>query len=322
MANLKDIRRRIKSVKSTQKITQAMRMVAAAKVRRAEARMKGARTFTLRLQQMFSTVLGQIDLADLATAASASSTLSVLKPRTTTVSKVGLLIITSDRGLCGGYNTNIFRQVFTTIDGLLSQGKTPLLFLVGNKAITTMKKRYPMLHVVETLNQLGVDPDYRLIDGFCQQLVSAYTNNVIDSLQIITTRFKNLVTYEVENKSFLPLNVAAIAQDVESSLGKTASETKVASPTKQLLPELLIEPSPEAVLETLLPMFLTRLLYGYLLEAIVSELASRMTAMANATDNAKKMIHTLTLQYNKARQAAITQEIMEIVGGAEALVKA
>ncbi|MCX5920886.1 MAG: ATP synthase F1 subunit gamma [Candidatus Melainabacteria bacterium] len=320
MANLKDIRRRIKSVKSTQKITQAMRMVAAAKVRRAEQRMKGARTFTFRLQQIFSTVLGQTDLTSLSTA-TPNSTLSVLKPRNSANQTIGLLIITSDRGLCGGYNTNIFRQAFITIDTLLNEGKTPVLFLVGNKAITTLKKRYPTVKIAETLNQLGVEPDYRIVDAFCHQLVSAYTGNTIDSLQIITTRFKNLVTYEVENKPFLPLNVKTIAKEVETALGKLPVDDKAGS-QKQVLPELLIEPSPEAVLETLLPMFLTRLLYGYLLEAIVSELASRMTAMANATDNAKKMIHTLTLQYNKARQAAITQEIMEIVGGAEALVKA
>ncbi|MCS6267673.1 MAG: ATP synthase F1 subunit gamma [Vampirovibrio sp.] len=320
MANLKDIRRRIKSVKSTQKITQAMRMVAAAKVRRAEQRMKGAKSFTIRLQQIFSTVLGQTDLSEFSST-SASSTLSVLQPKRANTRSVGLLIVSSDRGLCGGYNTNIFRQAFATIDRLLDEGKSPYLFLVGNKAIATMKKRYPTLPVVETLNQLGVDPDYRTIDAFCQKLVSAYAGNQIGSLQIITTRFKNLVTYEVENKQFLPLNIEAIAKDVEMALGKLSVDTKMSS-QKQLLPELLIEPSPEAVLETLLPMFLTRVLYGYLLEAIVSELASRMTAMANATDNAKKMIHTLTLQYNKARQAAITQEIMEIVGGAEALVKA
>jgi F-type H+-transporting ATPase subunit gamma len=320
MANLKDIRRRIKSVKSTQKITQAMRMVAAAKVRRAEQRMKGAKSFTLRLQQIFSTVLGQTDLSDFSST-SASSTLSVLQPKRANSRSVGLLIVSSDRGLCGGYNTNIFRQAFATIDKLLDEGNAPYLFLVGNKAIATMKKRYPTLPVVETLNQLGVDPDYRTIDSFCQKLVSAYASNQIGSLQIITTRFKNLVTYEVENKQFLPLDIEAIAKDVEMALGKLPVDAKVGS-QKQLLPELLIEPSPEAVLETLLPMFLTRVLYGYLLEAIVSELASRMTAMANATDNAKKMIHTLTLQYNKARQAAITQEIMEIVGGAEALVKA
>jgi F-type H+-transporting ATPase subunit gamma len=320
MANLKDIRRRIKSVKSTQKITQAMRMVAAAKVRRAEQRMKGAKSFTIRLQQIFSTVLGQTDLSEFSST-SASSTLSVLQPKRANARSVGLLIVSSDRGLCGGYNTNIFRQAFATIDKLLDEGKSPYLFLVGNKAIATMKKRYPTLPVVETLNQLGVDPDYRTIDSFCQKLVSAYAGNQISSLQIITTRFKNLVTYEVENKQFLPLNIEAIAKDVEMALGKLSVDTKMSS-QKQLLPELLIEPSPEAVLETLLPMFLTRVLYGYLLEAIVSELASRMTAMANATDNAKKMIHTLTLQYNKARQAAITQEIMEIVGGAEALVKA
>ena len=320
MANLKDIRRRIKSVKSTQKITQAMRMVAAAKVRRAEQRMKGAKFFTIKLQQLFSTVLGQTDFSELSST-SAASTLSVLKPKHANARSVGLLIITSDRGLCGGYNTNIFRQAFATIDKLLAQDKAPILFLVGNKAIATMKKRYPALPIVETLNQLGVDPDYRTIDAFCQQLVSAYVTNRVGSLQIITTRFKNLVTYEVENKPFLPLNTEAIAREVETALGKVPIDTKIGS-QKQLLPELLIEPSPEAVLETLLPMFLTRVLYGYLLEAIVSELASRMTAMANATDNAKKMIHTLTLQYNKARQAAITQEIMEIVGGAEALVKA
>jgi len=320
MANLKDIRRRIKSVKSTQKITQAMRMVAAAKVRRAEQRMKGAKSFTLRLQQIFSTVLGQTDLSDFSST-SASSTLSVLQPKRANSRSVGLLIVSSDRGLCGGYNTNIFRQAFATIDKLLDEGKSPYLFLVGNKAIATMKKRYPTLPVLESLNQLGVDPDYRTIEAFCQKLVSAYAGNQIGSLQIITTRFKNLVTYEVENKQFLPLNIEAIAKDVELALGKLPVDSKVGS-QKQWLPELLIEPSPEAVLETLLPMFLTRVLYGYLLEAIVSELASRMTAMANATDNAKKMIHTLTLQYNKARQAAITQEIMEIVGGAEALVKA
>ena len=316
MANLKDIRRRIKSVKNTQKITQAMRMVAAAKVRRAENKMKGARIFTEKLQQIFATVLTQADLAELSTSSSQQSAmLSVLKPKAAGIRTVGLLVVTSDRGLCGAYNTNILRQAVQRIESLLAKGQTPVLYLVGNKAITALKKRYPKLRVAETLNQLGVEPEYRVVQQFCQGLVEAYQQNRIDTLEILTTRFKNLVSYEVENNAFLPLQVDEVAPS-------SVSDNTTALTADKVLPELLIEPSPEAVLETLLPMYLTRVLYGYLLEAIVSELASRMTAMANATDNAKKMIHTLTLQYNKARQAAITQEIMEIVGGAEALVKA
>lgn len=310
MPNLKDIRRRIKSVKSTQKITSAMRMVAAAKVRKAEHKMKDARPYTTQLIKVLLTVLGK--LQQQASALNDSQFVELLYPRVQ--KRVALVVITSDRGLCGAYNGNVIKEASRTIEALKAEGKLPSLFLVGNKAIQTLPKRFPDLPLLGQVHGLGTEIVPRQVHTMATTLVSAFSNVQVDGIQVVFTKFRSMVSYQVQNFPLFPLSIESM-----ETLLTTYGVDKEELATSQSTAELDIDPSPSQVLDALIPMFVERVILACLLESIASELASRMTAMANASDNAKKVIHTLSLQYNKARQASITQEIMEIVGGANAL---
>ena len=299
MPNLKDIRRRIKSVKNTEKITQAMRMVAAAKVKRAEAKMKAGRPYAETLTQLLQTLDARLkqtpDLVDGAAYASA------FKPSSSTVKRVALLVMGSDRGLCGAYNTNVYRAASQRAEALEAEGIEVSPYLVGNRTITAFKNRLSHLAPVGQQSGMTNAPSVQDASLIGETLLKAFIAGEFDSVEVIYTEFKSMVSYQVQRQQILPVHLP------EES---TASSMQA---------ELLLEPSPAAVLDQLVPLYVKRSIYAMLLESAASELAARMTAMANATDNAKAMISSLTLQYNKARQAAITQEIMEIVGGAEAL---
>lgn len=291
MANLKAIRRRIKSVQSTQKITKAMKMVAAAKVRRAQARVMAARPFTQRVVKMLREVVRD-------TAAFDVQDLPLLHRRD--VKSVGLLIITSDRGLCGSYNTTIFRKALDRIQALQKEGKEVKLILVGMKAVLFFRnikveklKTYTLLPAIPTVEEAKLIAD---------QAGEMFVNGTIDAVEIIGTDFISMLRSEVVNTKFLPVELPPAEEHVA------------------MQPEMLFEPTVQEVLELqLLPKYIENVIYQALLEASASELAARMTAMSNASTNAQDLINSLTLVYNKARQASITQELLEIVGGAEAL---
>jgi F-type H+-transporting ATPase subunit gamma len=315
MPNLKDIRRRIRSVKSTQKITQAMKMVAAAKVKRAENRVKANRPYASELVTIFrgvyETMKNQAALLD----GSRYGELLTERP----VKKAGIIVITSDRGLCGSYNASIIKQALNLDKTLQAQGITPKFFLVGNKIIRSFKN-YTDSEVLGQVGNISAAPTAQDASLIGQQLFHAYQSGEIDAVHILYTRFISMISYKVTLKPIFPLKglieeiehaIAAPPEMYESDLHPTSHGT--------LRAETLLEPSPTAVLDTLVPLYLTNQLYNALLEGSASELAARMTAMSNASNNATEMIGRLTIQYNKARQAAITQEILEIVGGAEAL---
>ena len=183
------------------------------------------------------------------------------------------------------------------------------LYLVGNKSIRYVAKQFAHLEVLATAHNLGLPVEYIHADKAGNALIQAFTQNRVDRIEMLYTQFNNMVSYEPIHKTVLPLNVEALQENTTES---NVSDNKLSS-------ELEFEPSAVSLVEEIIPMYVKRQLFSALLESMASELASRMTAMANATDNAKDLIHRLTLVYNKARQAAITQEIMEIVGGAEAL---
>ncbi|MEB3244896.1 MAG: ATP synthase F1 subunit gamma [Vampirovibrionales bacterium] len=305
MPNLKDIRRRIKSVKSTQKITQAMRMVSAAKVKRAEGRLKAAKPYLQTLRALVSDVSERLAQApDLLAKAKYGAMLSGSAARA--VKTIGMVVISSDRGLCGAYNTNVIRAALHQKKTYEAQGVTVKLYLVGNKAIQTFAR----LGVQETdligrMANMTAAPsvaDARLVTD---NLIEAYQTGLIDQVVVHSTLFKSLISYQVEQTSLIPTQPVSAAAAAPEKRATTA--------------ELLLEPSPQAVLDGLMPMYLQQTLYGMLLEAATSELAARMTAMANASSNASDMLNRLTLVYNKARQSSITQEILEVVSGAEAL---
>ncbi len=291
MANLKAIRQRIKSVQSTQKITRAMKLVAAAKVRRAQMRVLAARPFTQAVVRMLREVVGEVSPIDV-------QELHLLTRRD--VKKVAIVVLSSDRGLCGSYNTTVFREVMARISKLQGEGKEVSLILVGLKAVSFFKsikieklKSFTLLPAIPTVEEA------KLIANYASEL---YTEKKVDSIEIIGTDFISMLRSEVVTTKYLPI-------DLPPAENKTV-----------LQPIRLFEPSIIDVMEReLLPKYIQNVVYQGLLEASAAELASRMNAMTNASNNARDLIAGLTLVYNKARQAAITQELLEIVGGAEAL---
>ena len=291
MANLKAIRQRIKSVQSTQKITRAMKLVAAAKVRRAQMRVLAARPFTQAVVRMLREVVGEVSPIDV-------QELHLLTRRD--VKKVAIVVLSSDRGLCGSYNTTVFREVMARISKLQSEGKEVSLILVGLKAVSFFKSiKIEKLKTFTLLPAIPTVEEAKLIANYASEL---YTDKKVDSIEIIGTDFISMLRSEVVTTKYLPI-------DLPPAENKTL-----------LQPIRLFEPSIIDVMEReLLPKYIQNVIYQGLLEASAAELASRMNAMTNASNNARDLIAGLTLVYNKARQAAITQELLEIVGGAEAL---
>lgn len=292
MANLKAIRQRIKSVQSTGKITRAMKMVAAAKVRRAQARVVASRPFTQAVVRVLRECVAEVAAVDL-------QDLPLLHKRP--IKKVAIIVLSSDRGLCGGYNTTVFREVLSRITALKESGKEVALITVGLKAVSFFKsvkieklKAYSLLPAIPTVEEAKL---------IARQAEELYTSGQVDAIEIIGTDFISLIRSEVITTQFLPVE-----------LPKGLDETGTLRPLR------LFEPSVEAVMaDELLPKYVENVIYQALLEASASELAARMNAMTNASNNARDLISSLTLVYNKARQAAITQELLEIVAGAEAL---
>ncbi len=291
MANLKAIRRRIKSVQSTQKITRAMRMVAAAKVRRAQARTLAARPFTQRVIKMLREIVREVADIDL-------NEIPLLRKRE--VKTVGLIIISSDRGLCGSYNSAVLRNSLERIRSLEAEGKKVKLMLVGTKA--TMFFRSIKVEKLKTYTLLPAIPTVQEAKLIADQAGEYYLDGTVDAVEIISTHFINMLRSQVTNMKFLPVEMPPPEAD------------------PGLTPEVLFEPSIPAVLELeLIPKYIENVVFQALLDASASELAARMNAMSNASTNAQELIQGLTLSYNRARQASITQELLEVVAGAEAL---
>ncbi len=291
MANLKAIRRRIKSVQSTQKITRAMRMVAAAKVRRAQARTLAARPFTQRVITMLREIVREVADIDL-------NEIPLLRRRE--VKTVGLIIISSDRGLCGSYNSGVLRNALERIRTLEAEGKTVKLMLVGLKA--TMFFRSIKAEKLKTYTLLPAIPTVQEAKLIADTAAEYFVNGQLDSVEVISTHFINMLRSQVTNMKFLPVELPPPKED------------------SGLAPETLFEPSIHDVLEReLIPKYIENVIFQALLDASASELAARMNAMSNASTNAQDLIANLTLVYNRARQASITQELLEVVAGAEAL---
>ena len=294
MPNLKSIKIRIKSVKSTQKITQAMKLVAASKVRRAQSRVLSSRPYAQKIRDFMATAVSAISLSE-------RQEIPLMNQRE--VKTIGIIVISSDRGLCGSYNTNIIKKAAKRVIELKKSGKEVKLITVGNKANNFFRRT--KTETIESFTQLPAIPSIELANLIANSAEVAFVNKSIDHIEIIGTDFISMLRNEVYIKNFLP-----ITPDLNNS---GAQDLKTATS------EILFEPSLQNVLEYLLPLYLSNIIFHALLEASTSELASRMNAMSNATKNAKELIDNLTIVYNKARQAAITQELTEIVGGVEAL---
>ena len=301
MPNLKDIKNRIQSVESTKKITRAMKMVAAAKVKRAENSVKASRPFTIELNDMFAKLLNSVGDAydaNIKIKNAVDNYPCLLKKRP--VDEVGLLVITSNKGLAGAYNANVIRKTLKLVSDYAEQGIKCKLFVVGQKGISTLSKKSKNLNfeIVGTYVDVMNSPNGSNVGVITEDIATAFVEEKIDKIEIITTRFKNMMTYFVEDWVILPVQ-------------RPEGEAKVN-------PLIEFEPNLESILQKIVPLYITNIIYQAILEAQASELASRMTAMSAATTSAEKMLQELSVMYNKTRQYAITNEIIEVVSGANA----
>jgi F-type H+-transporting ATPase subunit gamma len=285
MANLKDIRDRIKSVKSIEQVTNAMKMVAAAKIRRAQENMEKARPYSSRLAELLNMLIPEID----------RRLMPELNVRE--VKKTLFVVVTADRGMAGAFNTNVLREAHKAIDKAGQENSE--IICIGKKSVGYFKSRnYPIaVEYVDFWNDLEYSHAMKIGD----EIISRYINGAVDQVQVIYNRFVNVARQEIKNETFLPMSYDPEARDSDYN------------------PERLFEPSKEAVVKTIIPRYLNTQIWQLLLESNASEQAARMLAMENATSNANDMIKDLKLQFNKARQTAITTEMLEIVSGAEAL---
>ncbi len=283
-ASLRDIKARINTTKKTSQITKAMEMVSASKLNRAEHNARSFTPYMEKIQEVVASVaLGSND---------ASHPMLVKRP----VKKTGYLVITSDRGLAGAYNSNVLRTVFQTIQERHRSTEEYAIIAIGRVGLNFFKRRN--IPVALHITGLPDQPTFADIKEIANETVNMFADGTFDELYMFYNHFVSAIQQDVTEKKLLPLT------DLASEKKLTTYE---------------FEPSQEEILEVLLPQYAESLIYGALLDAKASEHAARMTAMKNATDNAKELIRTLTLSYNRARQAAITQEITEIVAGANAL---
>jgi F-type H+-transporting ATPase subunit gamma len=286
MPGAKEIRTQIASIKSTQKITKAMEMVAASKIRRAQERMRAARPYA----QKIRTVVGHLRLAN---PDYRHPFLAEREPKA-----IGLIIISTDRGLCGSLNVNVFKEALTSIKEWQGKGQDVQLCVVGSKALQFFRRlRLPL---AASVTHLGDRPHVAAFIGAVKVMLDSYLAGTIDRLHLINGEFVNTMSQRPVIRQLLPVE-------------------PVRSSELQDLWEYIYEPSAAELLEGLLTRYVESQVYQGAVENVACEMAARMVAMKSATDNAGKLIDELQLIYNKARQAAITKEISEIVGGAAAV---
>lgn len=289
MATLRDIKRRIVGVKNTQKITKAMKMVSAAKLRRAQTRIVNARPFAKKISQM---------LTDLATEEDMVTNPFFIKRE---LKNVAVVVVTADRGLCGAFNHNIIREAARYIDDeIKAEGLYEFVYCVGKKSADYFSRRN--YNVIEKEVGLFSSLDYSSALRITENLVSEFGKETYDKVVIIYNEFISMIRQKIQVQQFLPIPVI-----------NPVEEKKVQQPN------YIFEPDSRSIFNYLIPKYLKAQVWRSLLESNAAELGARMTAMDNATTNAQEMIRSLNLTYNKERQAAITKEILEIVSGANAL---
>jgi F-type H+-transporting ATPase subunit gamma len=290
MASLKDLKTRINSVKSTQKITAAMKMVAAAKLRRAQEAAEAGRPYADRMRRV---------VAALAAKANADSAPALLVGNGKSATHL-LIVISADRGLCGGFNGSITRQTRAEVARLRGAGKTVKLLMVGRKSGDALRRELGDSYIDRIEGMQGTSVAYAGVAELADKVRVSFEAGEFDVVSMIYNKFVSAITQEVNVTQLIPAEVAETADD-----GNGVSYE--------------YEPEEDELLASLLPRSLTTQIYSALLESSAAELAARMTAMDNATRNAGDLIDNLTLVYNRTRQATITKELIEIISGAEAV---
>lgn len=282
MPSMRDLKRRIRSIKSTQHITRAMKMIAAVKLRRSQSQVTAARPYTFKLEEVIGRLIGAVD----------PETQPLAAPRE--IKKVAYVLLTSDRGQAGGYNANLIRL---TEERLRLEEHPSTIVAVGRKGRDFFRRR--QVEMAASFTELGDLPDLTQARELARQLMEMYLSGSVDELHLVYSRFYSAIRYVPLVEKLLPLAPR------EGEAGAAG--------------DYIYEPSPENVLQSLLPRYCEIKVYQALLEAKASEHGARMTAMDSATKNAGEMIDEFTLSFNRARQAAITREITEVVAGADAL---
>lgn len=291
MANLRDIKKRIVSVQSTRQITRTMEMVATAKIKKAQERIESARPYALAMMELLGNVTRY--------AKGASHPLLVERPER---KRVVVITITSDRGLAGAFNSNILKLSESYMREMRDAGAEVDLITVGKKAAAYF--RYRGMSPIAVYRDISDKPTFADAKSIANHVIRAYSDAEIDEVTIVFNRFVNVAEQAPETHRLLPIGGIVLEDAAESS---------------DVTAEYLFEPDAESVLDVLLPTYVEALIYRSLMESAASEHGARRRAMKSATDNASEMITTLTRSYNRARQAAITTEISEIIGGAAAL---
>ena len=299
MPNLKDLRVRIDSVKSTQKITSAMKMVAAAKLRRAQEQAEAARPFSDRMDRMMSSL--SVGVSE----GGSGPELLVGNGKSDTHL---ILVMSSDRGLCGGFNTNIVREVVRRIERLLSEDKKVKLLCVGRKARDVLRRRYGDL-ILASFEDVGRrNLSYADALKIGEKVLDLFDQGEFDVCTVVYNKFQSAISQTVTAQQLIPYGKSDKDNDLEEDTGSNSSGSVYE-----------FEPDENEILAELLPKNISVQIFRGLLESAASEHGARMTAMDNATRNAGEMIDGLTLTYNRTRQAVITSELIEIISGAEAL---
>lgn len=284
MANLKEIRNRISSIGSTMQITSAMKMVSAAKLKKAQDAITAMRPYADKLTELLQNLSATLE-GDLGGA--------YTTPRD--INKVLLVVINSNRGLCGGFNSSVFKQTVNIIENKYRDVDVSIL-AIGKKANDLLSKQY---NVIDNQSDVFDALTYSNVSKIAESIMEQFTNGDFDKVELVYNKFKNAATQILTNETFLPIE-------------QTKTET-----TSNL--DYIYEPSKQVIIEGLIPKSLKMQLYKAIRDSFAAEHGARMTAMHKATDNANDLRDELLLKYNKARQAAITGEILEIVGGSEAL---
>jgi len=294
VASVQDINRRIRSVRNTRKITRAMELVAAAKLRRAQGRIESMRPYAERMQEL---------MVGVARASTSLRGLPLLQRRE--VRTAAILPLTGDRGLAGAFNAQILREAFAVERRLRGDGVEPRWLVAGKKGASTL--RFRRYELTQAWTGFSDSPRYADAQAIAHRISELYSEQEVDLVVVIYNHFVSALTQRVVTQEVLPIPESLLEAGEEEEHDRA------------LLGDFIYEPEPEQILERLLPVYVETELYRALLESAASEQGARMTAMRNASKNAGELIENLTLQMNRARQAEITQEILEVVAGADAL---
>jgi F-type H+-transporting ATPase subunit gamma len=296
VASLQDLRRRISSVRNTRKITKALELVAGARLRRAQTRIEEMRPYADRMQEL---------MIGTARAASSFRNLALLQDRDE-VRRVAFVVVTGDRGLAGPFNGQVLRRAFELERQARGEGQEVVWLTVGRKGASTL--RFRRYELTDQWAGFADKPSYSDAQAIGHKLAELYEAEEVDRVVLLYNRYESALVQRVTTTDLLPIREDVLAEE-------EAEEEKSGGVSG----DFIYEPEPEQILERLLPVYLETEIYRALLESAAAFLASQMTAMRNASKNAGELIDTLTLQLNRARQAEITQEILEVVAGADAL---